>query len=243
MLFYIISSPFFIFKIADLEIKCRHHQSERDLAEYNASVAAKQLEDMKLEIREKEKLYEHHCKSLPLHGVPQDPGKLTKMIKQLEFSNELTKQKLEKAEKQSKEFEAELRKLQDADLRNGSLQEDKKSLLAQLEQSKAEQQQKNKKLNELFVEMNRLQAHVDKLTDEVKKSKTQLEKKTTKIEELEGMLLQAREQVLRIYYLKSLFFPPIHLFLCCFCCILISGIKTQTRQIVYIALPGLTYRG
>lgn len=191
----------FFKKISDLEIKCRHHENERNLAQHNASVAAKQLEEVKQEIKEKEKLFHYHNSSLGGASLGNDTEKLKKMIKQLEFSNDLTKQKLEKIEKQSKEFEIENRRLQGADVRIFCLEKEKSSLLTQLDGKQAQQQEKDKIIHELSIEKNRLQVHVDKLSAEARKSKNQLEKKNQKIDELEQTLSKNQDCVMIFFFL------------------------------------------
>ncbi|XP_067024413.1 uncharacterized protein [Acropora muricata] len=179
-------------KVSELESQCSCLKIEKDLLEHRFETVNRKLEETKQEMRDMENLYSSHN---TLSITNQDDNKALQKLKQMELCLDLTKQKCQKAEARVKELENENRQLKGAEIRNGSLLDERDNLRQQVQEAKKALAEKSKKLSEFSIEVTQLRAHVDKVSEENKKSLSSLEKKENKIDHLEQKLWKTEEEL------------------------------------------------
>ncbi|CAH1246825.1 CENPE [Branchiostoma lanceolatum] len=181
-------------QMCDVQAKLQRQTLECQQAVHEREKAVAKLEDYKVQVRDLENLHSSHAANTNRHQN-MDPDKMMKIIKQLELNLDLTRQKVQKLERDNKklqELEDTCDRLQFAKSQlQGEVERSKMVLESEREQNSI-QQRRNNTSNVEMVEMRR---QVEKFAEEARTASGLVSAKEEEIKALQQDLQAARNKL------------------------------------------------
>ncbi|XP_066303969.1 centromere-associated protein E-like isoform X2 [Branchiostoma lanceolatum] len=181
-------------QMCDIQAKLQRQTLECQQAVHKREKAVAKLEDYKVQVRDLENLHSSHAANTNRHQN-MDPDKMMKIIKQLELNLDLTRQKVQKLERDNKklqELEDTCDRLQFAKSQlQGEVERSKMVLESEREQN-CIQQRRNNTSNVEMVEMRR---QVEKFAEEARTASGLVSAKEEEIKALQQDLQAARNKL------------------------------------------------